>query len=153
MASDADVTLIGRCCGNKAIGLTRFCFLKAFSPQTEVSSFLVFCWASSFRRSQEEAWAVRRTRSLSFICFTELKWKEMTFLLSVWFCVGDFRLHAGFHTVIRGNNCFLQQSESLFLWQMHSFIEHSFGTEVDTKHFTQVLSEETSYCADIGPAH
>lgn len=79
MASDAHVTLIGRCRGNEAIGRTRVCFLKAFASQTEVSSFLVFCWASSFRRRQEEAWALRRSRSLWFVWFTEIKnGKKMT---------------------------------------------------------------------------
>lgn len=37
------------------------------------------------------------------------------------------------------------------MWQMRSFTEHSFGAEA--KHFTQVLSDETSYCSDMGPAH
>ncbi len=64
-----------------------------------------------------------------------------------------FCAHTGFHNVIHGNNGFLQDSESLLLWHMHSFIEHSCGAEVDAKHFSQLLSEETSHCADMGPAH
>lgn len=45
----------------------------------------------------------------------------------------------------------LQDSESLFIWHMRSFIKHSCGAEA--QHFSQVLSEETSYHSDMAAAH
>lgn len=103
MAQDVDVTLIGCCHGNWAIVLTRFCFLKAFSLHSQVSSFSVFCWASfpsGEVRKRPAPWEGPDLSSSSVL--QNLNGKRW---LSFSVYVGDFHPCSGLHVVIDTNNC------------------------------------------------